>query len=384
MKTIEHCTHQPNCGEGLSDPRYLKNIASEIAPQLEKEWHSTKNGCRKLSDYTGATPKKAWWMCATCGNEWEASVGNRVRLGAGCPPCGISRRNDPVRGKLRPIKIGMSLQERYPQIAQYWHPTKNGDLKASKIGTGTEKRIWLMCICGNEYSTTPASKIMQWKATGKVICRKCYPLEKTRPKLGKSLADIYPETSKQFDMEKNYPRTPYDYNPRANAYVWWICDKKHSTYALINSKILGHECNECQVSTKSKIENDFRQLAIPSIFLKNVATDSVRIPLIWRKQKIAMLDALGETLNGVPVAIEYDGEYYHQFSEMIDRDVAKTNALLSAGYLVIRIRERQLPFVNVQHPNLYQVSHNYTRRYIREAVSLRETFSKIEQWLQNK
>jgi hypothetical protein len=38
------------------------------------------------------------------------------------------------------------------------------------------------------------------------------------------------------------------------------------------------------------------------------------------------------------LAIEYDGHYWHSGPEMVDRDTRKTQQLLDAGYMVIRLR----------------------------------------------
>jgi very-short-patch-repair endonuclease len=60
---------------------------------------------------------------------------------------------------------------------------------------------------------------------------------------------------------------------------------------------------------------------------------------------------------GRPTVVEYDGIYWHLiYKDRSQQDVAKTEALLAAGYDVIRIRENGLPFIPVTHPNLRQVT----------------------------
>ncbi|KQM59287.1 hypothetical protein ASE64_07780 [Agreia sp. Leaf210] len=70
------------------------------------------------------------------------------------------------------------------------------------------------------------------------------------------------------------------------------------------------------------------------------------------------LDILG-TSHGQRFAIEYDGEYYHRGKT--DHDLAKTAALLDAGYAVVRIREKPLPAVALSHPHLRQIDFGYPR-----------------------
>lgn len=64
------------------------------------------------------------------------------------------------------------------------------------------------------------------------------------------------------------------------------------------------------------------------------------------------------------VVIEYDGEYYHSgkrsgkgLQHHLDHDSAKTQALLDAGYGVIRIRENGLQHLNMTDERLMQISY---------------------------
>lgn len=64
------------------------------------------------------------------------------------------------------------------------------------------------------------------------------------------------------------------------------------------------------------------------------------------------------------VVIEYDGEYYHSgkrsgkgLQHHLDHDSAKTQALLNAGYGVIRIRENGLQHLNMTDERLMQISY---------------------------
>lgn len=59
-------------------------------PRLAKEWHPTKNGEKKPSDFVAGSNKKAWWICEN-GHEWEAQINSRNK-GAGCKECYRLRR----------------------------------------------------------------------------------------------------------------------------------------------------------------------------------------------------------------------------------------------------------------------------------------------------
>ena len=129
-------------------------ILSEKYPKLVKEWHHTKNGVLKPSDYTTGSKKKIWWKCKK-NHKWEATIGSRTR-GTGCPYCSNRRvgyRND--------------LQTRFPDIALQWHPTKNADLKPKDFVAGSYKRIWWIDIYNHEWIASISSRT---KGTG---CPQC-------------------------------------------------------------------------------------------------------------------------------------------------------------------------------------------------------------------
>lgn len=61
--------------------------------KLASQWHPTKNGDKKPTDYTAGANKKAWWIC-DLGHEWEAYISSRSK-GAGCQKCYRMRRKKP-------------------------------------------------------------------------------------------------------------------------------------------------------------------------------------------------------------------------------------------------------------------------------------------------
>lgn len=49
------------------------------------------------------------------------------------------------------IRKTKSLASVYPEIAEEWHPTKNGDLTAAMVAPKANKRVWWLGKCGHEY-----------------------------------------------------------------------------------------------------------------------------------------------------------------------------------------------------------------------------------------
>ena len=64
-----------------------------------------------------------------------------------------------------------SLQDKFPEIAKEWHPTKNGELKPSMFKAGSDHRVWWKCVtCGHEWETAIGHRTGGKKPTG---CPKC-------------------------------------------------------------------------------------------------------------------------------------------------------------------------------------------------------------------
>lgn len=65
-------------------------------------------------------------------------------------------------------KIKGSLAEQYPELAQQWHPVKNGQITPDKVKPHSGIKVWWICPeCGNEYQSTVGHRV---SGTG---CLKC-------------------------------------------------------------------------------------------------------------------------------------------------------------------------------------------------------------------
>jgi DNA-directed RNA polymerase subunit RPC12/RpoP len=114
-------------------------------PKIAKEFHPTKNGDLKPSDFTSGSNKTVWWICKK-GHEWKAIIKNRTS-GRGCPYCS---------GK-KPSKDN-NLKVKFPKIAKEFHPTKNGDLKPSDFTSGSNKTVWWVCLKGHGWDASIKSR----------------------------------------------------------------------------------------------------------------------------------------------------------------------------------------------------------------------------------
>lgn len=110
-------------------------------PEIAADWHPTKNTPFLPTQFKSSSHRNTWWLGQQCGHEWKAPIGNRTRLGNGCPFC--SGRSV--------IPGDSDLKTNYPEIAAEWHPTKNGDLLPENVKPYTHQKVWWLCENKHEW-----------------------------------------------------------------------------------------------------------------------------------------------------------------------------------------------------------------------------------------
>jgi len=195
---------------------------SDSCPTLLEQWHPTKNGNLTPKDFCYRSNKKVWWKCNKCSYEWEAIINNRIR-NYNCPSC-IGRA----------ITENNSLSKKCPELAEEWHPTKNGDLTPNKISLRSGKKVWWKCNkCGYEWASSPLLRTQDNRITK---CSKC-----------NSLGEKEIGLSREWHPTKNGKLTPFDVDYRSGKKVWWKCNKcGHEWDAEIRARsVLEKSCPIC-------------------------------------------------------------------------------------------------------------------------------------------
>lgn len=110
-------------------------------PEIAKEWHPTHNGEWRPKDFATGSQTIVWWKCKKSpDHEWQTPIYKRTGRGDGCPFC-------------RGLKASVtnSLRSLFPQIAEEWHPKKNGKLKPENVTRGSSKKVWWQCKYGHSW-----------------------------------------------------------------------------------------------------------------------------------------------------------------------------------------------------------------------------------------
>ena len=249
------------------------NDLSITHPDLYAEIHPTKNGDLNLLTISQGSVKKIWWICSTCGNEWQTSPNQRTASKSGCPEC--KKRKTSERMAKRNLIIGVTdLASKRPDLLLEWDFENNKSCKPQDFTCGSAQKVWWKC---NECGTSFFQKIcdrtrMDGKASG---CPKCAQeklqevrrenglkshgieiyLEQKRQS-GDSLFDKRSDLLNEWDYEKNAPLTPKDVTYGSEKDVYWKCDKGHSYKMMIKIKTKGAGCPICSNHRLIKGVND--------------------------------------------------------------------------------------------------------------------------------
>lgn len=220
---VEGMTGCPVCaGKAI---RTGENDLATIYPEIAALWHPTKNGDLLPGMVRPGTHRKVWWRC-DLGHEWQAEVKSRV-AGAGCPYCS---GHVVLPGET-------DLATLYPDLAQQWHPTKNGLLLPQNIRPGTSRNVWWKCEYGHEWQAEVAARV---SGAGCPVCAGKTVI------LGKNdFASQRPELAKRWHPTKNGALRPDMVTVQSNRVVWWQDQFGHEWRAQIASLARGDGCPVC-------------------------------------------------------------------------------------------------------------------------------------------
>lgn len=201
----------------------------ELYDKLLKEWHPTKNGDLKLSDFSSGSGKKVWWRCDVADDhEWKAFVNKRTN-GESCPCC-LGRKT----------VSSNCLATTHPVLSKQWHPTKNGELTPYNVTAGSRKKAHWKCSAEDDH---------EWEASinnrkNGVGCPCCSGYKAVK---SNCLATTHPELIEQWHPTKNGKLTIYNVTYGSCKKIYWKCPiaDDHEWNAKINKRTDGKGCPCC-------------------------------------------------------------------------------------------------------------------------------------------
>jgi len=205
------------------------NSLATINPGLAKEWHPTKNQKLTPFDVTPNSQKKVWWLCPKgVDHEWDAIVADRNN-GIGCAIC----------SNYKVVKSNC-LSTLNPQLAQEWHPTKNGELTPDDVHPGSARKVWWKCPKGDDHEW----KTVVYSRSGGKGCPIC---DGKKVVLSNCLATLNPKLANEWHPLKNGKLTPKDVGQNSGKKVWWKCTKEddHEWQSTAHHRTIGLGCPIC-------------------------------------------------------------------------------------------------------------------------------------------
>ncbi len=322
------CLHKPDIG---------KNDLATLYPKIAKEWHPTKNGDMTPYDVKSKSNRIVWWLCAN-NHEYQAKISERTRADKGthCPQCfRVNQTSFPEQAifyyikqifpdainKYKPKFLGtMELDIYIPKYnigieydGEFWHKKEKELREKKKYNICKDNNIHLIRFKEGDkkdykdvadecfFMPTPSKRI-KWleryiqyllnsldtsfeKIFGKNLCGiKWYDINIQRDELKiremyqtqmkGSVAELYPEISKEWHPTKNGKLTPKDCKAGSIYKAWWKCSKcGYEWQSPVNKRTnSGHGCLHCS-----------KQIAVSGI--DDIATLYPEIAKEWHPTK---------------------------------------------------------------------------------------------------
>lgn len=207
---------------------------------LLDEWDKEKNASFTPDNVTRGSSRKMWWKCEK-GHSYLTEIRLKTQ-GCKCPYC----TNRMV------IAEENSLAATNPELAAQWDLARNGDLKPTQVVGGSSKKVWWRCGQGHSWCAGIASR-----ALGGAGCPVC--AGKAVMSGDNDLQTAFPEIAAQWDIKKNGGLHPDQVTPSSNRKVWWQCEKGHSYWMQIASRVQRH--SGCPYCAGVKVLPGFNDLA---------------------------------------------------------------------------------------------------------------------------
>lgn len=217
-----------------------KSFASSY-PDLLSQWHWKKNSKVNPNEIPASYLPSVYWQCEKIKTHvWQASVSRRVHLKTGCPKCANwSPKYSGKRTGEYSVPKEKSLAFQYPEVAERWHPTKNGDITPKDVAAHSKRKAFFQCKLFPDHA---------WEARIShlaVNCPRCVSFTCPREE---SLKAIFPDIARQWHPTKNLPIKSTMVRPKSNKPFFWICtnDKEHVWSAPVYRRTgLGSGCPIC-------------------------------------------------------------------------------------------------------------------------------------------
>lgn len=357
MRVREMTSYGPRCPNCLSNAREeRKQLHARLSQTMGSEMKEILRYWDDSENDPQLTPVWGVRVKMKCAEGHSVTLYPYELLTDGCSICrGLETR----RSNSNSSEVRLD-----PEIAEQWHPTKNGKVSLTSLGRNSNRLVWWVDQnCGFEWQATPRNRVRQ----PRIRCPKC-------DSVFGSLAYVWPEVAAEWS-EKN-PVSPWQISPSAKTPFEpeWVCIENNEhiwTAKVANRTHGGAGCPICKPSGTSKIEKLHAEAAISVLentrHGRTLRHASFSNPTFWKVDITALCP------DGREVVIEYDGSYWHR--DKTELDTRKSLALLNAGFRVIRLREHPLEPLTISDPD-YREFHVFF-----ENPNPTQVINQVKEWI---
>ena len=129
---------------------------------------------------------------------------------------------------------GMSLSEKFPDLAAEWHPQKNSELTPTDIASSSNLKVWWQCEKGHAWAASPNTRTRKGRRT--TNCPYCSNRRFDKHGWHTSLAGASPVLAAEWHTEKNGSLSAADVPPNYSKKVWWRCRNGHEWQTTPNQR----------------------------------------------------------------------------------------------------------------------------------------------------
>ena len=295
-----------------------ENDLATLRPDLLVIWDYEKNTISP-SEVRPASNDRAWWRCEI-GHSWDAKINNISVRGNRCPFCSGHRTLFGYNDLYTWCK-----ENSRDDLIEEWDDDNQISMK--EVSHANNMKVWWHCSLGHKWEATIGSR-----TTGKPAgCPFCSNPPK-RILVGFNDLKTWCMNNKmehileEWNYEKNEVK-PDEITFASGQRIWWQCRKNHEWCVSVNSRTTGAKTN-CPICARN--QTSFPEQAI-AFYLKDIINVYQRYMIGGYEVDIYLPDN--------QVAVEYDGLFYHNSQNSVEKEEKKNIALEKKGITLFRVKE---------------------------------------------
>lgn len=283
----------------------INDLKSQF-PKISEEIDFNKNQINADDLYCGSS-KELWWKCSK-GHSYKCTVYKRTKEHRGCPYCSGHR-----------VSPETCVAHLRPDLLNWFDEEKNNNCSLYNFTKGSSRVIWWKCPNGHSFKQTISQRVNGKQCP--VCCGQLVTIDNC-------LATTHPNLISEWHPTKNGKITPFDVTHGTKKKYWWKCPNGHEYLASVCGRSFGTGCPICD----SEKRTSFPEQAI-GYYLAKVFDVEYRSKILGSELDIY--------IPKLQIGIEYDGAYFHNLKNSIERDERKNQKMQKNSILLIRIKEHK-------------------------------------------